>query len=199
MRKKTLWRSTKCAVPIYFCFLVLLLISVSVSLAAQQNKEQEEEKGETFTGSMVKVDGALHCQKAAPAHSIEVPDRPGHALMISRRQCTWTKPLVIAGAKTQAGVAIDFAEKMEGKLHVHGYQTDSLDDGEKLTMKTMGQLIGEKGPAESKGRWSLMKGTGKFRGIRGGGNYFGKLDGNDELNLNFEGVYLPDSIIGEKK
>jgi hypothetical protein len=197
--KKTLWHSTKRAVPIYFCFIVLLIISVSVSLAAQKDKEQEEEKGETFTGNMVKVDGALHCQKAAPAHSVEVPDRPGHALMISKRQCTWTKPLVIAGAKTQTGVVVDFAEKMEGRLHVHGYETDSLDDGEKLTMKTMGQLIGEKGPAESKGRWSLMKGTGKFKGIRGGGTYIGKLDANDELNLTLEGVYLPDSMVGEKK
>jgi hypothetical protein len=170
---------------------------VSVSLAAQEDKEQKEEKGETFTGNVVKVEGALHCQRAAPAHSIEVPDRPGHALMISKRQCTWTKPLVIAGAKTQTGVAVDFAEKMEGRLHVHGFETDSLDDGEELTMKTMGQVIGEKGPADDKGRWSLMKGTGKFKGIRGGGTYFGKLDANDELTLTLEGVYLPDSMIGE--
>lgn len=199
MTKKILWHPARRAVPIYFCFILLLIISVSVAVAAQEDKAQEEEKGETFTGNVVKVDGALHCQKASPAHVIEVPDRPGHALMISRRQCTWTKPLVIAGAKTQTGVAVDFSEKMEGRLHIHGFETDSLDNGEKLTYKTMGQVLGEKGPADSKGRWSLMKGTGKFKGIRGGGDYEGKLDANDELNLTFEGVYLPDSMVGEKK
>lgn len=174
---------------------------VSISLAAQHDtgKSEEEEKGEVFTGNVVKVEGALHCQKAVPANAIEVPDRPGHALMIGKRQCTWSKPLLVAGGKTQTGVAVDFTEKMEGALHVHGFETDSLDNGEKLTMRTMGQVLGEKGPAESKGRWSLMKGTGKYRGIRGGGTYLGKLEANDELNLTLEGVYLPDSMLGGQK
>ena len=194
MTKKSLWQFI-----IHFASILLLILSVSISLAAQVQKDEEEEKGEKFTGNTVKVDGALHCQKASPADSITVPDRPGHALMIYKRQCTWTKPLVIAGAKTQSGIVVDFAEKMEGRLHIHGFETDSLDDGEKLTMKTMGQVIGEKGPADYKGRWSLMKGTGKFKGIRGGGEYYGKLDANDELNLTLEGEYLPESMIGEKK
>jgi hypothetical protein len=188
-------------IPSRFYFAVCLVIAVSISLAAQQDKgkSEEEEKGEVFTGNVVKVEGAVHCQKAVPAHSIEVPDRPGHALMISKRQCTWTTPLVVAGGKTQTGVAVDFTEKMEGRLHVHGFETDSLDNGERLTMRTMGQVLGEKGPAEYKGRWSLMKGTGKYRGIRGGGTYAGKLDANDELNLTLEGVYLPDSMLGGQK
>jgi hypothetical protein len=184
---------------IHFCWAVLLLVSVSIALTAQEQKKEEEEKGETFTGNVVKVSGALHCQRAVPAHSIEVPDRPGHALTISKRQCTWSRPLVIAGAKTQTGVAVAFAEKMEGYLHVHGFETDSLDNGEKLTMRTMGQVSGEKGPADYKGRWSLSKGTGKYQGIRGGGTSIGKLDANDELNLTVEGVYLPDSMSGEQK
>jgi len=178
----------------------LLIIAASILVTAQQdNGKEEEEKGEVFSGNVVKVEGTLHCQKAVPAHAIEVPDRPGHALMISKRQCAWSKPLVVAGGKTKAGVEVEFSEKMEGALHVHGFETDNLDNGEKLTMRIMGQVLGEKGPAESKGRWSLSKGTGKYKGIRGGGTYQGKLDANDELNLTLEGVYLPDSMSGEKK
>ena len=193
-------RGTKGLFQSHFFLSALLAVAISVSLAAQQDKgQEEEEKGEVFSGNVVKVEGVLHCQKAVPAHSIEVPDRPGHALMISQRQCTWTKPLAVAGGKTKTGVAVDFAEKMEGRLHVHGFETDTLDNGEKLTMKTMGQVIGEKGPADYKGRWSLMKGTGKYRGIRGGGTYLGKIDANDEMNLTLEGVYLPDSMSGAQK
>jgi len=179
------------------CF-VLLLISFSIPLAAQEDKEKEE-KGEKFTGNLVKVEGAIRCQKADPGYAIEVPDRPGHALTISQRRCTWTKPLVIAGAKTKKGVAVDFAERMEGTLHVHGYEVDTLDSGDELTMKTMGQVLGEKGPADSKGRWSLMKGTGKFKGIKGGGTYEGKLEADDSLTLTLEGVYVPAEMAGEKK
>jgi hypothetical protein len=58
---------------------------------------------------------------------------------------------------------------------------------------------GEKGPAESRGRWSLMRGTGKFKGIKGGGSYEGKLAADDVLTLELEGVYDPSEMVGEKK
>ncbi len=193
-------RGRKRGFPATFFLSALFVIAFSVSLSAQQGKGQEEdEKWEVFSGNVVKVEGTLRCEKAVPAHSIEVPDRPGHALMISKRQCTWTQPLAVAGGKTKTGIVVDFAEKMEGRLHVHGFETDTLDNGEQLTMKTMGQVIGDKGPADYKGRWSLMKGTGKYRGIRGGGTCLGKIDAQDEMSLTLEGVYLPDSMSGAQK
>jgi len=63
----------------------------------------------------------------------------------------------------------------------------------------MGQVLGIKGPATSKGRWSLMRGTGKFKGVKGGGTYEGKLDADDVLTLEFEGVYDPSELVGAKK
>jgi hypothetical protein len=100
---------------------------------------------------------------------------------------------------TKDGVAVSFTEKMEGTLHTHGFEVDTLDSGEKLTWQSMGQLLAEKGPATAKGRWSLMRGTGKFKGIKGGGTYEGKLDADEVLRLDLEGVYDPSEIIGEKK
>lgn len=182
--------------PYLLCF-VLFLISFSIPLVAQ---EREKEPGKGKAGGsdnrMVKVDGTLHCDKPNPDYAIEVSDRPGHALTISQRRCTWTKPLVVAGAKTKEGVTVDFAERMEGGLHVHGYDVETLDSGDKLTWRTMGQVLGEKGPATSKGRWSFMKGTGKFKGITGGGTYEGKLEADDSLTLTLEGVYLPAEMPG---
>jgi hypothetical protein len=58
---------------------------------------------------------------------------------------------------------------------------------------------GERGPAEANGRWSLMRGTGKFKGIKGGGSYEGKLAADDVLTLEFEGVYDPSEMEAEKK
>jgi hypothetical protein len=119
--------------------------------------------------------------------------------MISKRKCNWTEPMVIMGAKTKDGAAVSFTEKMEGTLHVHGFEVDTLDNGEKLTWQSMGQVLAEKGTATAKGRWSLMRGTGKFKGIKGGGTYEGKLEADDVLTLDLEGVYDPTEIVGEKK
>jgi hypothetical protein len=188
-----------------FHYLFLLLLALSISVPAQdkdkyKGKEKQSKKTDASgSGNFVKVEGKIRCDKPAPEHSIEVPDRPGHVLMISKRKCNWTEPLVVMGAKTKDGVAVSFTEKMEGTLHIHGFEVDTLDNGEKLTWQSMGQVLAEKGPATSKGRWSLMRGTGKFKGIKGGGTYEGKLEADDVLVLDLEGVYDPSEMVGEKK
>jgi hypothetical protein len=190
-----------------FHYLFLLLLALSISVTAQ-DRDKEKDKGlekqskraeAGGRGNFVKVEGKVRCDKPDPEHSIEVPDRPGHVLMISKRKCNWTEPLVVMGAKTRDGVAVSFTEKMEGTLHVHGFEVDTLDDGETLTWQSMGQVLAEKGPATAKGRWSLMRGTGKFKGIKGGGTYEEKLEANDGLELELEGVYDPSEMVEEKK
>jgi hypothetical protein len=44
-----------------------------------------------------------------------------------------------------------------------------------------------------------MRGTGKFKGIKGGGTYQGKLEADGGLTLNLEGDYLPTEMVGGKK
>ncbi len=186
-------------------YLLMFLLALSISGTAQdkdKDKDKDSEKKSKKSDAAnhyVKLDGKLRCDKRETEHSIEVPDRPGHALMLTKRKCSWTEPLVIMGSKTTDGVAVDFLEKMEGSLHIHGFETDTLDTGEKLTWQSMGQVLGEKGPATGKGRFSIRQGTGKFKGIKGGGTYEGRLDADDVLTLEFEGVYDPSELVGEKK
>jgi hypothetical protein len=184
---------------------VLVLISFSVLLAAQETKkesperEDKEKEEETLSGNMVKVEGSVHCSKPAPSYSMDVPDRSGHALMLAHRNCTWTKPFEILGSKAKTSVAVGFTEKMEGTLHMHGFEVDTLDSGEKLTMRTMCQVTTDKGPVSIKGRWSFMRGTGKFKGIKGGGTFEGKLEADDSWTLELDGVYAPAEMAGAKK
>jgi hypothetical protein len=182
--------------PYLLCF-VLFLISFSIPLAAQEKKPGKGEAGDT--GNLPKVEGTVHCDKPDPAYSIDVPDRSGHAVMIAQRKCTWTKPLVILDAKTKVGEAVSFTERMEGSLHMHGYEVDTLDNGEKLTMRNMTQIPAEKGPASFRGNWSFMRGTGKFKGIKGGGTYEGKLEESGGLTLDLEGSYVPEAMAAGKK
>jgi hypothetical protein len=182
---------------LYFVLLVAFSsLTTAQNIKGTDEKEKDWQKGNS---KFVKIEGKVRCDKPDPAYSIEVPDRPGHALMIARRKCTWTEPMLIMGAKTKDGVAVGYAERSEGMLHVSGFETDTLDNGEKLTWKSMGQVLAEKGPAAATGRWSLMRGTGKFRGIKGGGSYEEKLDADDVLILELEGVYDPSEVVAEKK
>jgi hypothetical protein len=184
------------------CLQILLVFACSQFLSAQEKQietENERSKEQEYSGNLTKVEGRLHCNKPEPAYAIEVPDRSGHALMLGHRKCTWTEPLEVFGAKTKDGVFTDFTERMEGSLHMHGFEVDTLDSGEKLTMRMMNQILAVKGPADMRGRWSFMRGTGKFKGIKGGGNYEGKLDADNGLTLHFEGVYEPQEKADNKK
>jgi hypothetical protein len=187
--------------PILFLALFLGAFSFLAMAQAKHDKDdQDKHKGkEKAAGAYVKLEGKVRCDKPETAHAIEVPDRPGHALMIEKRKCTWTEPMKLQGAKMRDGVEVGFAEAMEGTLHNHGFEVDKLDNGEELTMHTNGEVAGEKGPTTAKGRWNFMRGTGMFKGIKGGGNYEGKIDADDVLTLEFEGVYDPSDMAGQKK
>jgi hypothetical protein len=183
-------------------------------VAAGQDKDQDKDKdtgtdknkvkvapknSKKAASTYAKVEGALRCDPPETQHSIEVPDRPGHVLMIEKRKCKWTEPLEVAGAKTTDGVAVSFSEQMEGSLHSHAFEVGGMDDGETVTLHINGQIMGEKGPATAKGRWNFMRGTGKFKGIKGVGTYEGKLGADGVLTLELEGLYDPSEMVAGKK
>src|ERR1039458_9210083 len=99
--------------PILF---LSLRFAVSVLTAAQDKDDKDEKEKQSKkavasgAANLVKVEGKVRCEKPAPEYSIEVLDRPGHALMIAERKCTWTEPLVILGARTKDGEAGSFTE-----------------------------------------------------------------------------------------
>ena len=184
--------------------LLVVVISLSVMSAAQQTRDKDKDdkdkdKKDVSNGTLVNIKGSVRCDKPSQSHAIDVPDRAGHSLIIAERKCTWTQPMEILGAKFKEGVWITFTERMEGTLHPHSYQVDKLDDGETISMQAMGHVVSDKVPTTTKGRFSFMRGTGKFKGIKGGGTYEGKLDADDVLTMELEGVYEPAEMVGDKK
>src|ERR1035441_1875571 len=76
---------------------VLCLLAMSIFVNAQdKDKDQAKNKdsnSKKASANYIKVDGKMHCDKPETEHSIEVPDRPGHVLMLTKRKCTWTEPI----------------------------------------------------------------------------------------------------------
>ena len=182
-------------------FILLFLLSPAISLSAQ-DRDPDKNEGKNpgdLTGNIVNVEATVHCNKAEPKYALQVPDRPGHSLMINQRKCTWTKPLKILDAQTKDGVFVGFTETMEQVQHQHGFEVDTLNNGEKLTMRTMGQTPVEGSSNKTSGRWSFMRGTGKYKGIKGGGTYHGQVETDGGYTLNLEGAYVPAEMAAEKK
>jgi len=189
------------------CIVVFSLVCPIATFGqAESNTERKIPKAHDQTSTTtpsekagIKTEGVVRCDKPEKTYSFEVGDRPGHSLIISQRKCTWTRPLELIGSHSKDGIATQFVEQMEGILHLHGFEVDTLDSGDKLTMRIMGQIAGEDGPAKNEGRWGLMRGTGKLKGIKGGGGYEGQLAADGSITFQLEGAYvLPDEPAGNQ-
>ncbi len=151
----------------------MFLILLGVSLAVAQTK----------------VSGTVQCGKPDQQQSMDVGDRAQHSFNIVQGKCTWIKPLEIEGAKTQSGAFTMFSEHSGNTMRDHGYVTDTLDSGDKYTVRTHSteRWSGGKQVSE-RGTWSFTSGTGKLKGIKGKGTFSGKAEG-DNMLVNVEGEY----------
>jgi hypothetical protein len=139
--------------------------------------------------AQTKVSGTVQCSKPDRQESMDVGDRPNHSLTITQGKCTWTQPLEIEGAKTKEG-AFTAAGDVGGKnLRLQGYAVETLDSGDKYTVRIQGtQNLQDGKPVSERGNWAFLNGTGKLKGIKGKGTFEGKAEG-DNMVVTVEGEY----------
>ncbi len=139
--------------------------------------------------AQTKVSGTVECSKPEKIDVLKLNDRSNHFFIISQGNCTWTKPLVIAGIQTKDDLATVFKEVRGNRDHLRGYVTDTTASGEQFTYRLVGnQTITEGKTVGEKGKWTITTATGKLKGIKGKGTYTGKLEG-ENMVFNIEGEY----------
>jgi len=139
-----------------------------------------------------KTSGTVSCAKPAPEYSIAVADQAGHSLNISKSACTWTKPMEIAGLKTTAGHDVTYGDVSGTEVHTWGYHLSNMSNGDKMYVKFQGKdtMTKDGKPLSTEGTWSYTGGTGKLKGVKGGGTYKGKADAAGNMVVEVEGMYV---------
>ena len=137
--------------------------------------------------AQTKSSGTLHCSKSDPAHMIEVGDRPGHAFVVAKSTCTWSKPMEVGDSGTREGVSVATEEMSNGKGSGGGVHWSTMASGDKMFVRFQGKTTYDKDGKmlTSKGTWSYTGGTGKLKGIKGRGTYDGKgsPDGTSDFEI----------------
>ena len=138
--------------------------------------------------AQTKTSGTAQCKSDPPA-PVEVGDKPGHALAISKSQCTWTG-FEIAGVAYKDGLSIS-TEEMDGdKSTSNGYHTATLANGDKATAHFHGTGTSKDGKFVSGGgTWTFASGTGKCKGIKGKGTYKGTPNADGTVTFQVDGEY----------
>ena len=140
--------------------------------------------------AQTKSSGTLSCGKPDPAYAIEVGDRSGHALAISKFACTWTTPMQIADLQTKDGYDVSYGDARGTTVRASGYHVSTMSNGDKIYVHFQGNDTMKDGkPDTTEGTWSYTGGTGKLKGIKGKGTYKGQVDARGNMVAQIEGDY----------
>ena len=141
----------------------------------------------TLASAQFKISGSAECTKPDIQQKVDIPDHPGHSLSVSQFKCTWTKPLEVGGVKDKDGLDSGSADLHGDKGTSHGYYVDNMENGDKTFVHWQGTDSMSEGT--SAGKWNYTGGTGKFKGIKGGGTYKGTYKKDGSVSFDVEGEY----------
>lgn len=140
--------------------------------------------------AQTKIYGTIQCSKPDPSYNIPLTDKPGHVFVIEKSQCTWSKPIEMAGVLTKDGASTAFAEVTGDTVTINGYHGSNLANGDTLTTKFHGSAKSKDGVVQSAhGSWTFTGGTGKLTGLKGKGTYNGKSNADGSITYQIEGEY----------
>jgi hypothetical protein len=139
--------------------------------------------------AQTKISGTIQCKPGAVA-PVAIGDKPGHAYAIVQSECTWTKPMEIAGVQSKTGADTVVSEMSGNGSSDHGYHLDTMANGDKFTVRFQGTGKSKDGkPVSSSGTWSFVEGSGKVKGIKGKGTYKGTTSADATMTTEVEGEY----------
>jgi hypothetical protein len=151
--------------------------------------------------AQTKISGTGTCGKADASHVVEVGDRAGHVLVLTKDSCTWTTPMEMAGLKSKTYNGAIASDSTGGRSQDRGYVVMTMDNGDKAYIRFQGTSTNQEGGAHSgEGTWSYAGGTGKLKGLKGKGTYKSSGATADVTEDQVEGEYtLPEAGAAAKK
>ena len=162
-----------------------LIVLASIALYAQTAPKSAQ----TAAAAGGKIASSWKCAPPNPSNAIPVGDEPGHAYMIDQSKCTATKG-EIEGLKEVEGTSTEFGEVTGNTVKGHGIFTESLANGDKITVTYdfTGTMVNNM-PSSGTDKWTVKNGTGKFKGMKGGGTCTGKWNPDGSANFECAGTY----------
>jgi hypothetical protein len=172
---------------------LLLLCALAISIVCFGKAQGRDTAPAQSAAGAMKLSGTMECPNAPPVGMAEVGDRPGHAFVLLKSKCTWTKGDV-AGMKMTSGEDTGVAEMTSPTASKDmGYGVASLDNGDKVFVKYQGTGTYKAGtppaPTAASGTWAFASGTGKAKGITGKGTYKGAFKPDGSVIWTIEGTY----------
>lgn len=143
-----------------------------------------------LASGQTKISGIVKCLRPERSQKIDIGDRLNHSFAISQGKCTWVKPMTIADIQTKEDIGTNSEETSSAGARVRGYVVGTMSNGDKFTARTFAHDVYKGGNLQStQGTWSFSSGTGKLKGIKGGGAFTGQPDSEGNVVIDVVGQY----------
>jgi hypothetical protein len=140
--------------------------------------------------AQTKISGTVQCGKLDPQYTIPVGDRPDHAFVIGKFNCTWTKPLEIAGIVAKSEEDTLFEDVSGNRVRGQSRNVGTMANGDKYYGRTQFTGILKEGVSQSaEVTWTITGGTGKLKGLKAKGTSKGKGAADGTSTWEAEGEY----------
>ena len=151
--------------------------------------------------AQTKISGTGTCGKPDSSNVVEVGDRPGHVLVLTKESCTWSAPMEMAGLKSKTYTGAVTSDVSGDRSQDRGYVVMTMDNGDKAYIRFQGASTSKQGGAHSaEGTWTYTGGTGKLKGLKGKGTFKSSGPSADVTEDQVEGEYsLPEAGAKAKK
>ena len=140
-----------------------------------------------MAGSVVGAQAVNVTWKCAPQGTptaLQVGDAAGHAYVLDQINCTALKGS-IGGVKQKEGLGTEFAEATGDNAKGHGFFVETLSSGDKIHYTyTLTGVSKDGKPVSGANKWTVVGGTGKFKGATGSGTCKGT--GNPDGSSTFD-------------
>jgi hypothetical protein len=143
-----------------------------------------------FANAQTKVSGIGQCGKPDQEHVIQIGDRSSHSFSVTQGKCTYTKPIEILGTQSKEDLWTSMGELNGDTSRYRGFFVESMTSGDKAYYRFEGsQTLKDGIPQSGKETWTLIRGTGKLKGVKGKGTSTLKTataDGNSTWDIEGE-------------
>ncbi len=141
------------------------------------------------SSAQTKISGTNQCGKPDPQHVVPVAGMANHSLSVAQLKCTWTKPMEIAGVQTKDGVSTASDDNTGNMARSRGYHVTTMSNGDTFRVSYGSTATLKDGAVQSqKGAWTFLSGSGKLKGVKGGGT-FNCAAAGDAISCEVEGEY----------
>ena len=140
--------------------------------------------------AQTKLVAVIDCDNADPQYTIQAPDQAGFFYRINQNKCKWTRGSALEGIESKDVVNIGFNDAKGASFGLAHRQVTHYTNGDKVFVAGTGNYNSK--TLVSSGKWSYTGGTGKFRGLKGGGTYTCKSKGTEDTagyTCDVEGEY----------